>query len=182
MKNLFTIFFIIISVINVFGQTENIESGKYHPAKEHFETEYVKQEYSKYSKSQIRIEKNKVIIDVVKNIEFPDDIDGKFKLIFENGLIDPMRVDGSVSLKVSSIDELTLLNPNPQTKRFKFWVFPQNTSSMNKGTFDYMMQNRANPDEYYFELHNESADENTNFKEFIEGAELTYLAYGGIII
>lgn len=40
----------------------------------------------------------------------------------------------------------------------------------------------ANPSEYYFELQNENADENTSNKDFINGAKLTFLKFGTIVI
>lgn len=181
MKKIFTILSIVIFTARGNAQTENINTGKYHPAKEHFETKYKKQEYFKYPKSQIRLEKDRVVIDVVKVIEFSKNLDEKFKLIFENGLLDPMRINGNPVLAIASIDELPLLNTNPQTRRFKFWIFPQN-KNVEKDSVECVFKGRVNPDEYYFELQNENADENTSFKEFIEGANLTYLAYGGIVI
>lgn len=181
MKNLFTILSTVFFIINGNAQTEDINNGKYHPAKEHFETKYKKQEYPKYLKSQVKLEKDKVVIDVVKTIEFSKRLDEKFKLIFENGLLDPMRINGSPVLAMASMDELPLLSTNPQTKRFKFWIFPNN-KNIQKDSVEYILRGRANPDEYYFELQNENADEHTSFKEFVEGAKLTYLAYGGIII
>jgi len=182
MKKQLVIFFIIISINKFFGQTENIENGKYHLAKEHFETKYVKQENKKYLQSQIKVEKNRVIINVVKSIEFSENLEKRFKLIFENGLVDPARVNDDYVLRISSLDELILLNPNPQTKRFKFWIFPQKKMSVNNKSVKYMLQGRANPDEYYFELQNNNADENTSFEEFVRGAKLTYLAYGAIVL
>ncbi|MBT2619747.1 hypothetical protein [Chryseobacterium sp. ISL-6] len=182
MKKILIIFLIMTSMAGLFGQTENIENRKYHTSKEQFEKKYVRQEYEKYLKSQIKVEKNKVVIDVVKSIEFSENLDKRFKLIFENGLIDPTKVNGNYVLRISSIDELILLNPNPQTKRFSFWIFPQKGISGSENSVENMLKGRANPDEYYFELQNENADENTSFEKFIEGAKLTYLAYGGVII
>ncbi|MBK1896361.1 hypothetical protein [Chryseobacterium paridis] len=179
---MFTIFLVITLMGRLFGQTENIENRKYHPAKEHFEKEYIKQDYQKYLKSQIKIEKDKVIIDVVKIIEFSENLDKRFKLIFENGLIDPTKVNSSYILRISSIDELKLLNPNPQTKRFSFWVFPQGKTSVQNNSVEHMLRGRFNPDEYYFELQNDNADDNTSFEEFIVGARLTYLGYSGIVL
>lgn len=181
MKKIFTILSIIIFAVKGNAQTENINSGKYHPAKEHFESEYKKQEYPQFLRSQIRLEKDRVVIGVVKVIEFPQHLEEKFRLIFEKGLLDPMRINGNSVLKIASMDELPLLSTNPQTKRFKFWIFPQN-KNIEKDSIEYVLRGRANPDEYYFELQNENADENTSFKKFVEGAKLTYLAYGGIII
>lgn len=181
MKGLLTILYIIFFHVNGNAQTENINSGKYHPAKEHFETKYQKQEYPKYLRSQIKLEKDRIIIDVVKVVWFSERLDERFKLIFENGLLDPMKINGSPILVIANMDELPLLSTNSQTKRFKFWIFPQN-KPLEKDSEEYFLRGRLNPDEYYFELQNKNADEKTSFKEFVEGARLTYLAYGGIII
>ncbi|MDR6524854.1 hypothetical protein J2787_000224 [Chryseobacterium rhizosphaerae] len=181
MKHIFTIAFIVFFAIKGKGQTENIDSGKYYPAKEHFETQYKKQEHLKYRKTQVRLEKNRAIINVVKSIEFPENIGDRFKLIFENGLLDPMLINGNAHVKISVVNELPLLNTDPQTKRFSFWIFRRN-ENLKKGTLESILGNNVNPEEYYFELYNEKADNNTSFQKFVEGAELTYIGYGGIII
>jgi hypothetical protein len=62
---------------------------------------------------------------------------------------------------------LKKLNPNPQTKRFIFWLFRIGI---------------ANPTEYYFELYNENATKRTSFEEFIENARMTFFYAGTIII
>lgn len=178
MKNIFTVLFIIICMVKIYGQEEDIESGKYHPAKEHFETKYVKAEYPKYLRSQIKIGKNKVIIDVIKCIVFPESLNRNFRLILESGLLDPVLIKGSSVLEISSMDELGLLNLNPQMKRFKFWVFQKEESIVKR----FILKGRTNPDEYYFEIQNENANETTTFEEFVEGAKLTYLAFGTIIL
>ncbi|KFC22055.1 hypothetical protein IO89_08825 [Epilithonimonas lactis] len=68
-----------------------------------------------------------------------------------------------------------MLNPNPRTKRYKFWIY--NSSKNNS-----LMVGLANPSEYYFELQNENSDENTTNEDFINGAKLTFLKFGTIII
>lgn len=59
------------------------------------------------------------------------------------------------------------LNPNPQTKRFIFWVFRIGA---------------ANPTEYYFELYNKNATKETSIEEFIENARMTFYYKGTLII
>jgi len=180
MRTVIKIIFTLLISFNIFGQTENINSGKYHPAKEVFESKYKKKEYSKFATNQIKIENNKVILDNLKFIEFDEKSDTKTRLILSNGYLDPYKINGSMNLKILKIDELPLLNPNPQTKRFKFWIFPiqnQNSSELEK-----KLSNRVNPSEYYFELQNKYADENTSFEDFIKNAKLTFLIFGTIII
>lgn len=180
MRIVIKIILTILIPLNILGQTENINSGKYHPAKEVFESKYQKEEYSKFATTKIEIKNNKVILDKLKFIEFDEKSDTKTKLILTNGFLDPYIINGSINLKISKIDELSLLNPNPQTKRFKFWIFPiqnQNSSELEK-----KLANRVNPSEYYFELQNNYANENTSFEDFIKNAKLTFLIFGTIII
>lgn len=181
MIRIFVTLFVLFLFTKGKGQSENINSGKYHPAKEHFETQYIKQEYSKYPKFQIKIEKDKVIMNVVNSIEFPEKLDNRFKLLLGTGLLNPMIINGSPNVKILVMDELLLLNPNPQTKRFKFWIF-RNNKSYKHNIQEVLLGNSVNPEEYYFELYNEKADVSTGFNDFIEGARLTYIGYGGIII
>lgn len=173
--------FVAFFAIKGIAQTENINSGKYHPAKEHFETIYKQQEHSKYLRSQVKLEKAKAIINVVNILEFPENVGEKFKLIFGSGLLYPMAINGTPHVKIAAINELPLLNINPQTKRFSFWMFGQD-EFLGKSVLLGLLENRVNPTEYYFELYNENADEMTSFEEFIDGAKLTYIQSGGIII
>jgi hypothetical protein len=71
------------------------------------------------------------------------------------------------SLSICCVEELKKINPNPQTKRFIFWLFRIGI---------------ANPTEYYFELYNENATKRTSFEEFIENARMTFFYAGTIII
>jgi hypothetical protein len=70
-------------------------------------------------------------------------------------------------LSICCFRELEKLNPNPQTKRFVFWLFRTGIS---------------NPTEYYIEFWNEKAIKNTSIQDFIQGARMTFFHQGGIII
>jgi len=164
----------ILTPIGVFGQTENINTAKYHSAKEIFEKKYQKQEYQRLPKSKIKVENNTVFLDGIKSIRFDEESNQTTKLIICNGFLDPKVINGSLTLKISHIEELQMLNPNPQTKRYKFWIFYSNTGNV--------LTNSVNPHEYCFELQNENADEDTSNEYFINGAKLTFLKYVGIII
>jgi len=164
----------ILFPINIFGQTENINSGKYHPAKEIFETKYEEKNYIKIPNSQIKVEKHRIIFNNVRTTAFDNDIDVKAKLILSNGLLNPYDIIGSFNLRISAITELPLLNPNFKTKRYKFWIF-----SIAENSDDVIL---ANPVESYFELQNENAESNTSFEEFISNAKLTFLSKGEIIL
>ncbi|MBO6185448.1 MAG: hypothetical protein J6O88_12295 [Chryseobacterium sp.] len=105
----------------------------------------------------------------------------KLKLIFENGLLDPMQIIGFPHLVISGIDELSLLNPNSQTKRFSIIVFKHNIPTTGNDFID-RLNSSLNPDIYFFEIHNKKADENTSFDDFVKNAILTYLGHGGILL
>ena len=166
-----------------FAQNENNRF-----AKEVFQKNYKKAKYPKYE-GEINTVGN-ILIFGNKNIKFEDD---KFKSVYSKGIFNPDVVFGEETTKYSKIkidslsanqkvffnltrndslyiccvDELTELNPNAKTKRFKFWLFRIGI---------------ANPTEYYFELFNERADEHTSIEEFIEGAIMTFYYAGTIII
>ena len=160
--------------LNFFGQTEKINSGKYHPAKEIFETKYKKMTFGKFLPSQIIVTDNRVTFNITKSFEFSEKSNQLTKLILTSGLLDPYEINGSNQLAISIIDELSLLNPNSQTRRFKFWIYYSNSKNP--------LLNSVNPHEYYFELQNKNADENTNLLDFIKGAELTFMTFGTIVI
>jgi hypothetical protein len=69
------------------------------------------------------------------------------------------------------LKELTFLSDDPTIKRFKLWLFTE----INNQFF-------MNPEVYYFELTNETADKETDLKSFIENAKLTFIHYGGVVI
>ncbi len=168
--------------MSCFAQNENINSGKYHPAKEFFETKYVKQDYSRFAKSQIKIYSNYITFADTKRIDFEADIDEKYKLILANGLLDPYKIYGSFIVKLCCFEELQLLSPNPQTRRFKFWIFPKDNIQPNNSEAGKFFSSTLNPKEYYFELQNEVATDKTSYEDFVNGAQLTFLSFGTIII
>ncbi|MDC8103704.1 hypothetical protein ACNFU2_02380 [Chryseobacterium sp. PTM-20240506] len=178
MKKILLALLLFIFIGKIFAQTDSLETGKYFSAKRHFEKEYIKQNYLN---SDVKVEKDRIIIDVIKDDGFSGDLGNRITLIFGHKLFSPLELDNENAVQIFSNNELVLLNPNPQTKRFKFWIIPKNRVG-HKNSFEYMLQGRANPSEYYFELQNMNADEKTSFEEFIKGSKLTYLAYGGIII
>jgi hypothetical protein len=174
MKNIIKFIFSILIPLNVFAQAENINSAKYHPAKEVFEKKHEVRAYRKYLKSQILIYKNKVLFNDLKYFEFNEQSSETTKLILTSGLLNPYEINGSQNLTISEITELPLLNPNAQTKRFSFWIYQAKTGNP--------LTNTVNPVEYYFELQNDNANKQTSFKEFVEGSKLTFLTFGTIII
>ncbi|WP_224996864.1 hypothetical protein [Cesiribacter sp. SM1] len=133
-------------------------------AKELFEKKYKKQVYPRFKRILIT-EKDNVISFGPTTIELltnsPDLLP-----IFTTGLFYPRILD-SHSLRISDLEELKFLSDSPTVKRFRFWLYHPN---------------RANPQVYFFELTNEKADENTDIKAFIEGASLTFVKDGWIIL
>jgi hypothetical protein len=71
------------------------------------------------------------------------------------------------SLSICCFEQLEKLNPNAQTKRFKFWVFRIGVH---------------NPTEYYLELQNDKAKSATPLKEFLENSTMTFFYKGTLII
>lgn len=67
------------------------------------------------------------------------------------------------TLYIPKIEELQFLNPSPQIKRFKLWIY-------HKGL--------ANPNIYFIELTNLSATKNTDMLTFINRSKLTFYRYG----
>jgi hypothetical protein len=71
------------------------------------------------------------------------------------------------TISISNIEELKSLNPSIKVKRFKFWVF-----------HNWL----ANPSVYFIELTNDDATSETDLLNFIEGAKLTFIKNGWLII
>jgi hypothetical protein len=157
-------------------------------AKEVFQTSYRKANYPKYN-GKVDVVGN-ILKFGDKVIKFEDD---KFRDIFKKGVLNPDVVFGKEttkyvkskvdslsanqrlffnltrndSLYICCVDELTELNPDAKTKRFKFWLFRIGT---------------MNPTEYYFELYNNEATKETSAAEFFENAVMTFFYAGTIII
>lgn len=174
MRSLLALLFFLFN-LNLFGQSENKSKSENLLAKEVFETKYTEGKYYKYPSSKIRlVGNNKVYIDTVKLIEFDESLNENFKLIITSGLLDPEQINNSIHINICCFHELTSINPDSQTKRFSFWVFPEKTN--NPST------NILNPFEYYIELKNNNANSNTSLKEFIKGAYLSFIIFGTIVI
>ena len=188
MKAPLTIILLLI-FSNAFGQ--NLEESKYRFAAEVFKSEkYQKKQYERYAK-KIEVLGDSAYIfgdkylevsvtgeqylnafrlgifnpDVVfgatykKSKEEIDTLTGKQKLFYNLGRND--------SLSICCFEELEALNPNEQTKRFKFWLFRIGS---------------ANPTEYYIEFYNEKATIATTIEDFFENAKMTFYYIGTIII
>lgn len=178
------------SIFQSYGQNDN--EGKNRFAKKAFETEYKKENYPNYN-GKIKIIDENTLKFGERTLNISVD-ENSLKNIFKKGIFNPNVVFGKLTtkpltqseldslsttekvfynlgrndnLRICCIEELKELNPNPQTKRFKFWLF---------------RPGMANPTEYYFEIFNENASKKTTFDEFLENAKMTFYYKGTIII
>ncbi|MFI1770217.1 hypothetical protein [Thalassobellus citreus] len=190
MKTIITNILIVLSFFNVFGQTDN--RAKYRFSKEVFNSkEYVKTEYDRFSGKIDSIDSNtyrfgeKILKIETGNTEFlklidngifnPDVIFGKETTKKTKAKIDSLSQNQKVffnlsrndSLAICCFEQLEKINPNSQTKRFKFWVFRIGVS---------------NPTEYYIELYNDKATKETELDEFIENSKMSFYYKGTLII
>ena len=169
-------------------------------AKHLFEQQYVKSEYSKFT-GEMKVSDSEIQFGEWQFVEFLDS-NSEIKLMFKKGLLYPdifggsgnmvsvrgkrskkeikdaskasdtlKIVNHSVRLKIRGLEELTFLSDAPTVKRFELWVF----IGVNN-------QFIMNPEVYYFELTNETANKETDLKSFIENAKLTFIHYGGVVI
>lgn len=124
---------------------------------------------------KISLEDTTMLIIFQTGIFNPDIVFGKETIHKELAEIDTMTQNQRVfynlvrndSLSICCFEQLEKLNPNPQTKRFKFWVFRIGV---------------ANPTEYYLELQNEKASKATTMKEFFKSSIMTFFYKGTLII
>ena len=177
-----------IQIIN----SQNRKDEKYRFAKEAFKSEnYKYQDYPKYDNEIIKLENNTYQFgDKFLTIELEKSV---YENIFKLGIFNPDIVFGKEttkktkaeldslnqnqrviynlirndSLTICCFEELEKLNPNSQTKRFKFWLF-------NVGLL--------NPTEYYIELFNKNATKETSIDEFIENSRMTFFFKGTVIL
>ena len=190
MKTLIIYILIGFSCFHCLGQTDN--EVKYQFAKGVFNSkEYVKRNYDRFSGRIDTIDSNTFILgEKILKIETgnnelrkligigvfnADEIFGKETTKKTKAEIDSLSQNQKVffnltrndSLAICCFESLKKLNPNPQTKRFKFWV---------------MRIGVANPTEYYIELFNDKATKETELDEFIENSKMSFYYKGTLII
>jgi hypothetical protein len=188
-KLLFSIL-LVINLTNTFGQ--NLNEEKYRFAKEVFNSnQYRKDNYPSFQENIQLVADNsyqfgeKIITVSIENKSYemlfkkgifnPDVIFGKETVKKSKSQLDSLTSDQKIiynfirndSLSICCFEELEELNPNPQTKRFKFWLIQIGV---------------INPTEYYIEFHNKKATKKTSIEEFIENAKMTFYHKGTIII
>ena len=190
MKTLIINIFIVFSFFNCIGQTDN--ETKYQFAKSVFNSkEYLKGNYDRFSgridsidtntfrlgEKILKIETgNNVLRKLIEIGVFnADEIFGKETTKKTKAELDSLSQNQRVffnltrndTLAICCFESLEKLNPNPQTKRFKFWV---------------MRIGVANPTEYYIELYNEKAKKETELDEFIKNSKMSFYYKGTLII
>jgi hypothetical protein len=174
----------------VYSQEEYSEQAKYRFAKKVFEKEYLETVFENFSGKIVVENENTIKFDektLTLNVK-------EYREIFTSGLFYPNLIIGNHtvdiktkeelekmttneivfynmtrtdSVRIGNMQELVLLNPNYQTKRFLIWI---------------MRPGRANAQEWYFELQNKKANKKTKLSDFIKNAKLTYSKSGTIII
>ena len=190
MRKIITAILIGVNLFTSFGQENN--EVKYQLAKEVFNSDiYVKSNYDKFSgkidtinstiyqigDKIIKVENgNPKLRDLIeKRIFNPDVIFGKETTIKSKEELDKLSKKEKVlfnitrndSLIICCFEQLEMLNPNPQTKRFKFWVFRIGI---------------ANPTEYYIEIYNNKATKETEWNDFIKNSIMSFYYKGSLII
>ncbi|UOK42234.1 MULTISPECIES: hypothetical protein [Flavobacterium] len=191
MKKILKTIIIVLSCFSVYAQKENLNQTKYQFAQRVFEKEYSETVFEKFrgriiienentikfDEKTLTLNVNKEYIDIfTSGLFYPNLITGNHIVeIKSQEELDKMTKDEKLfynlsrtdSLTISNLQELYLLNPNYQTKRFCFWIF---------------RPGRANAQEWYFELQNKKATKNTKLSDFIKNAKLTFCKSGTIII
>lgn len=126
-------------------------------------------------KFKISLEDTTMLTIFQTGIFNPDIIFGKETTHKEQAELDTMSQNQRVfynlvrndSLSICCFEQLERLNPNAQTKRFKFWVLRIGV---------------ANPTEYYLEFQNDKATKETTLKDFLKSAIMTFYFKGTLII
>lgn len=156
-----------------------------------FYEKYKKENYKRFAGDIIVIDKNHVRFG---NKILLGDFSSEYKSIFTQGIFYPQIITGdSVTPKKSSeeinkmtdgqrvfynmtqndtlvigeFEELKFLSKSPTIKRFRYWEYRKWS---------------ANPQVYFIELTNTTADKSTDMETFIKGATLTFVKDGWIIM
>ena len=145
-----------------------------------------------FSQNYMRFD-GKILIVNENTIKYDDEVlliyntSNELKAIFEKGIFYPSIITGPVkkglsrkeeldstmkilrndSLSISDFEEQNNFGGSPKEKKFEFLLF-------SKG--------RMNPTVYYIELTNDNATRETDLKTFINGARLSLVTKGSILI
>ncbi len=194
MKQIITLIFIFQFLVCFSQNREFKNQGEQENywAEKVFENEYKKQQYDKFkgkieviNDNEIKFENKILFVDCPK----------EYLSIFISGIFYPQLIIGNGenvkilsnqeqeklspeekfnynfrrndNISISAFEELTFLSNSPKIKRFRFWYFRPGF---------------ANPQVYFFELTNETAELNTSLENFLANAKLTYIKAAHIII
>lgn len=176
MKRLTLLSLLILTVTLTFGQGDEKvrRRGKEEPdfstageqedywTKQIFKFDYKKKNYKRFKGQISRVDSTTFKFDSLI-VRIIDPGDKRLILMLEKGILSPwMR-----ALKINISDELTELNPSYKVKRFRLSVH---------------MFNIMNPTVYFIELTNKDATPEMDIMKFIEGANLTFLKQGWVMI
>lgn len=126
-----------------------------------FKFDYKKKKHKRFQGQITRIDSTTFKFDsVIVRQTAPDK---RLTLMLEKGILFPWMP----GLTINMWEELTELNPSYKVKRFRLGVH---------------MFNMANPTAYFIELTNKDATPDMDIMKFIEGAELTFLKQGWVMI
>ena len=190
MRTLLITILILICCPKIFGQ--NTDNRNHEFAKNVFESNiYQQKEYTKFSKKiesfengsykfgkkflKVALENKQLEKIFTLGIFNPDIIFGAETSSKTKAEIESLTQNEKVfynltrndSLFICCFESLEELNPNPQKKRFKFWLFNIKV---------------ANPTEYYIEFYNKSATKETTMEEFLENSKMSFFYKGTLII
>jgi hypothetical protein len=189
MKTLLTIL-LTVCFINLFGQNSDdnkyrfpktvFKSDLYKPATyQRFDGEIkkVSENFYKFGDKTLKVALEDTTISEIfkRGIFNPDIVFGMETTHRNQSELDTLSQNQKIfynlirndSLSICCFEQLERLNPNAQTRRFKFWVFRIGV---------------ANPTEYYLELQNDKATIATPLKEFLENSNMTFFYKGTLII
>jgi hypothetical protein len=126
-----------------------------------FKFEYKRKTYKRFQGKISRIDSTTFKFDSV-TVRHTDP-DKRLILMLEKGILFPWMH----GLNINMWEELTELNPSFKVKRFRLGV---------------QMFNISNTTVYFIELTNKNATPNMDIMKFIEGANLTFLKQGWVLI
>ena len=194
MNKLLTILFFSIISLGYAQERDFKNQGEQEDywAKQVFENGYEKQDYPIY-KSKIIVESNYQILFGDKTLKL--NCSPEYLPIFTNGIFYPQLIIGNGEnnkiltseelqkltleeqifsklsrndyFNISNLEELTFLNPDFKTKRFRFWSF---------------QLGMANPNVFYFELTNKKGNKKMSIEKFIKNSKLTFIKKGYVIL
>lgn len=190
MKLHFSLIFLFILSISIYGQKKEILSKQDKAVAEHFKKEYKKKNYKKFEGKIVTTDSyvqfdNKIFYynkydksdKIISNLlnegliypqlltdyqmeKFLDETTDRTQKRFLKLQKDPRAGFDVSGAKLSNAAELSFLSSNPTVKRFKFSSKDMRISGSRT---------------YFIELTNKNANNKTSLEDFIKGSKLTYI-------